>query len=413
MFIVISKGALMEELLERGCGLDVHKKTIVACIMMGFGKKTRKETRTFGTTTEDLEELGEWLKENNIEHVAVESTSVYWLPIFNVLGDGFDFTLANARHIKNVPGRKTDVKDSEWICKLLKCGLIQKSFIPPEPIRHLRDLTRYRSSLIRNLCRAKNHYIKLLESKGIKLSSVFSDPFGKTARKLLEALMDGETNFKELLSYIPGQVKASKKEIRKALKGNMQNKHCRLLRIAYDRIIELENAIKELDAEIGQELIPYAKQVELLKTIPGVGNTAAAIMIAELGTNMDQFPTAQNLASWAGMAPGNNESAGKNKNARINPGNKYLKVSLLQSAWAAIRQKDTFWHATYHRKAPRIGKKKAAVAIGHKILIVAYYMLKNNVPYYELGPEFGNDKLRLKRIEYHTQQLEQLTALAA
>ncbi len=413
MFVVISKGALMEELLERCSGLDVHKKTVVACIMIGSGKQMQKEVRTFGTMTEDLEELSQWLKANKIKHVVVESTGVFWQPIFNVLGDEFDFTLANARYVKNVPGRKTDVKDSEWLCKLLKCGLVQKSFIPPEDIRHLREVTRYRASLVRELGRAKNRVIKFLESRGIKISTVFSDPFGKTSRRLIEALIDGVTNFKELLNYIPSRVKASKKDIRKALKGTMQDKHRRLLGIALNRVTELENAIKEIDAEIDQELSPYAEKIELLKTIPGVGDTAAATIIAEIGTNMDQFPTSQNLTSWAGMAPGNNESAGKNKNSRINPGNKYLKVTLLQSAWAAIRQKDTFWRATYNRKAPRIGKKKAAVAIGRKMLVVAYHILKENVPYHELGAEFGDKRLRLKRIEYHSKQLEQLTALAA
>lgn len=304
----------MKELLERCAGLDVHQKSVVACIMIGLGDDMRKEVKTFGTMTDDLNDLKAWLKANQIRHIVLESTGVYWKPIFNILEDEtFDISLANARNVKNVPGRKTDVKDSIWLCRLLKSGLIEKSFIPPESIRHLRDLTRYRKSEKQALVSEKNRLIKVLESANIKISSVFTDVYGKTAWNMILALADGVTNLDELVAHVPGQVKATKKDIKKALKGTLKQHHLNLLKLMINQIIELEKVIDNIEELIKEALIPYSQEVDLLKTIPGVSDTVASVIVAEIGIDMDQFPSASHLASWAGVAPGNNESAGKKK----------------------------------------------------------------------------------------------------
>ncbi len=274
----------------------------------------RTEVRSFGTMTDELEDLGRWLKENGVRHIALESTGVYWKPVFNVLEDEyFDISLANARNVKNVPGRKTDVKDSVWICRLLKSGLIEKSFIPPEEIRYLRDLTRYRKSLKQNLVSAKNRLLKLLESANIKLASVFSDVYGKTAWNIVLALTKENIDLDEITSSIPGNVKSSREDIKRALKGTLKDHHRKLLSLMIDQINDLEKAIEDVEGLIKSSLDSYAQEVDLLTTIPGVSDAVAATIIAEIGIDMNQFPTEKHIASWAGVSPGNNESAGKKK----------------------------------------------------------------------------------------------------
>ena len=303
----------MKELLERCCGIDIHKKTAVACIIVGLGKKIRKEIRTFGTMTDDIENLKLWLKENGIEKVAIESTGIYWVPIFNILEDSFEIVLANAKHIKNVPGRKTDVKDSVWLCKLLKHGLIQKSFIPPEDIRFLRELTRCRKSTVGDLTAAKNRVIKGLESGNIKLASVLSNPHGVTGWKIIKQLAYGEKSIEKLTKNLNPQIKASKEDFEKALKGTLKQHDRELLKIRIRHVESLLQIINEIEEQIRMHLKKYVVKIDLLKTIPGMGDTTAAIVLAEIGSDMSQFPSHMHIASWAGLAPGNNESAGKKK----------------------------------------------------------------------------------------------------
>jgi len=305
----------MQELLERCCGLDVHKETVVACIMIGNGKQVHKETRTFGTMTEDLRRLLQWIKENNVKHVAMESTGIYWVPIFNILEESseLEISLANARHIKNVPGRKTDMKDAEWICKLLKCGLIEKSFIPEAELRDLRMLLRYRKSLISDLSAKKNRVIKILEAANIKLASVLSDVYSVSGWKIIRAIIDGETNPEVLLQYIQRSVRASRTEILKSLTGTLRHEHIQILKLMIQHIDDLEKLISRIELQLEESTQKYSSNIQLLKTIPGVGNLVATTLVAEMGIDMNQFPSDKHLASWAGLAPSNNESAGKKK----------------------------------------------------------------------------------------------------
>lgn len=398
----------MQEILDRCAGLDVHKDSIVACIMIGSGKRMHKEVRTFGTMTDDIRDLGEWLKSHEIKDAAMESTGIYWKPIFNILDEEFNLTLANARNIKNVPGRKTDIKDSEWICKLLKNGLIEKSFIPPESIRFLRDLTRYRRSLVQDFASIKNRLIKVLESANIKLSSVFTDVYGKTAWNIIKLIANGQDSVDILTADIPSNVKASKKQIRKALTGTLQEHHLDLLKLMIQQIEDLERLIAALEEKIRENLKSYEVEVNLLKTIPGVNDTAAAVIIAEIGTDMTQFPSEKHITSWAGMAPGNNESAGKKKNTKINPGNNYLKAILVQSAWVAVKKKETYYGSAFKRLFIRIGSKKSIIAIGRKMLTAIYFVLGKGVPYKELGSNFLDGKNHERKVNYYKKQLENL-----
>lgn len=304
----------MEEILDACCGIDVHKETLTACVMKGSGKKMIKEIREFSTFTDDLKALGSWLKENGIIHVAIESTGVYWKPIFNILTeDHFDLMLVNARHVKNVPGRKTDINDSQWLCKLLKNGLLQRNFIPPEDIRNLRDLTRYRRKLIAAIASEKNRIIKTLETSNIKLSSVLSDVFGETGRRIIEDLSQGRTDPKELVKHIRWKVKHSKKDFIRALTGRITDHHRFMIRQSLNHICDLGKIIEKINAEIDTITSKHIQEFELLQTVPGIDKTVAEAVMAEIGVNMDQFPSDQHISSWAGLSPGNYESAGKKK----------------------------------------------------------------------------------------------------
>ena len=307
----------MKELLERCCGIDIHKETAVACIMIGSGKKVKKEIRTFGTMTDDIEDLKFWLMENKIKKVAIESTGIYWVPIFNILEDTIEVVLANAKHIKNVPGRKTDIKDSEWLCKLLKHGLIEKSFIPPEDIRHLRELTRCRKRILSDLTRAKNRIVKTLECANIKLGSVLSNVHGVTGWKIIKELAYGEQSIEKLTENLNPQIKASKKDFEKALKNTLKEHDRELLKIKIKHVESLQQIINAIEEQIKMHLKKYTAEIDLLKTIPGMGDTTASITLAEIGANMNQFPTDMHIASWAGLSPGNNESAGKKKALKL------------------------------------------------------------------------------------------------
>ncbi len=398
----------MEEIYERCCGLDVHRDSITACVMIGNSCQKRKQIKTFPAFTRDIKELACWLKSLKVKQVAVESTGIYWKPIFNIFEDDFEVVLVNAQHVKNVPGRKTDVKDSEWLCKLLKCGLLSKSFIPPKAIVRLRELVRYRHTLTRDLSSAKSRIIKMLENANIKLSSVFSDVFGVTSWQMIEKLVQGEESMEKLTSYIHGGCRSTKEDIQKALEGTLEIEDREILKMMMNHVKAIEASIKDLDAKIQHHLKPYQSQVELLKTIPGVKDTAAASIIAELGVDMNQFKSASHLTAWAGLCPGNNQSGGKTMSSRVRKGNKYVKVAMTQVAWAISRTKSTYLGAKYRALAPRRGKKRAIVAVGRKTLVIIYHMLRDNVPFHELGVDFLDSLEPERKAKYHSKRLEEL-----
>jgi len=375
----------MEIIIERGAGLDVHKETVVACIM---GTGIKKEVRTYLTVTNDLLRLKKWLRDNQITHLAMESTGVYWKPIFNILEDSFAVILVNARHVKNVPGRKTDVKDSEWLCKLLRSGLIRGSFIPPKEIRELRDLTRYKRKLIQTIASEKQRIQKILEDANIKLSSVASNIFGASGTRIIEELMKGDLTAEEMAELSKGRLRKRKDDLKEALVGHMEEHHIFMITASLRHMEAMEEILSTLEHKIQEKIEHHFKEeYELLQTIPPVKENASVI-IAEMGVNMDLFPTEMHLASWSGMSPGNNESAGKKKPGTTTHGNKCLKSILTEFAWVASRMKGTYLRAKYQSLVGRRGKKKALVAVGHKILIMCYHILKYKVPYKELGENY-------------------------
>jgi transposase len=309
-----NRGICMEELLDKCCGIDVHQESLTACIMKGSGKGMYKEIREFSTFTDGIQALGDWLREHKVTHVAIESTGVYWKPVFNILTEErFDLMLVNARHVKNVPGRKTDIKDSEWLCKLLKNGLLERNFIPPEDMRNLRDLTRYRSKLVATMASEKNRIIKILETANIKLSSVLSDVFGQSGCQIMEDLAKGVTDPKKLVEHVVGRVKHSKEDFIRALTGRITKHHSFLIRQTLDHICDIGKIIQNIEKEIEVITSKYNQELELLQTVPGVSSTVAAVVLAEIGADMNQFPSDQHISSWAGLSPGSYESAGKKK----------------------------------------------------------------------------------------------------
>jgi transposase len=387
-----------EQLIERGCGLDVHEKTVVATV---DGKGLEKQTKTFDTFTSSLKELNTWLKERGITHVAMESTGIYWKPVFNILEDDLTVILVNARHLKNVPGRKTDKIDSEWICKLLLSGLLKGSFIPPQRVRDMRDLSRYATKLTGQLASEKNRIQKILEDANIKLSSVLTDTSGVVSTKLIDGIIDGRTDLKALIdeSYHK-KLKAGKETLLEALTGKLTDHHRFMLQQIRSHINELERHILEIDRQMDNLLAESYELLELLKSIPGVGKETAVKIIAEIGTDMSVFPDERHLAKWAGMCPGNNESGGKKKSSRVTHGNKYLRSALVEAAWAASHTKNTYLRAKYDSLVGRKGKKKALITLGHKILCAAYHILQNKVRYKELGVEWYEKERKSRRIKY-------------
>ena len=396
-----------EQIVERGCGIDVHKKIIVATVR-GVGIK--EETKTYNSFTESIESMNDWLKDLKVTHVAMESTGVYWKPIFNILEEDFEILLVNARHIKNVPGKKTDKKDSKWIAKLLLSGLLKGSFIPPKEIRELRDLTRYKRKIIEQVSSEKNRIQKILEDANIKISSVVSSTSGATATKIISAMIGGEENIKELLKYRHGRIQSSIEDMASALKGKLTKHHKFMLQTINTSIKQKQELLSNLDKQIEKHLQASSLELdaELLQTIPGVGKDGAAYMLAEIGANMEQFPDQKHLASWAGMSPGSYERAGKKKSSRINHGNKYLRTTLVQFAWAATRTKGTYLRGKYDSLVLRRGKKRALIAVGHKILTAAYFILKDKVEYRELGYDYLQNLKKDKKISRHLKILKEL-----
>ncbi|ADD02618.1 transposase IS116/IS110/IS902 family protein [Thermoanaerobacter italicus Ab9] len=395
----------MDLVYSHVCGLDVHKKNVVACIITPEGK----EIRTFSTMTDDLIALKEFIKAKGCSVVAMESTGSYWKPIYNLLElENIKILLVNAKHIKNVPGRKTDVKDAEWIASLLQHGLLQGSFVPDREQRELRELVRYRKSLIEEKSRELNRIQKVLEGANIKLSSVVSDINGASSRSILEAIINGEENPETLAELSQGKLKNKMDELKRALKGLINHHQRMLLEIQLRHIDYLDEEITKLDEEIKNRMLPFEKDLALLDTIPGVGRRTAEQIIAEIGTNMEQFPSAAHLCSWAGLCPGHNESAGKQKSARTRKGNQKLRSSLIEAARAASRAKDTYLSSQYHRIAARRGANRAAVAVAHSILIIVYHILKRKQPYIELGPTYYEEKKRNMIIRQSLKKLESL-----
>jgi transposase len=373
------------------------------------GKGIKKETREFSTFTEDIEKCKDWLKSLGLEYGAMESTGVYWKPVFNILGEDFKLILVNARHIKNVPGRKTDVKDAEWICKLLISGLLKASFVPPEVIRNARDIFRYKTKMVEDIAREKNRVQRILEDANIKLSSVVSDVFGSTGQKILKMLLAGETDPDKIVrECYHGKLKTSREDIKKALKGRFTEHHHFMITQMFTHIANTEKQITELENRLDILLSDYKTEIDLLQDIPGIDKTAAVGIISEIGTDMTVFKNEHHLSSWAGMCPGNNESAGKKKSSRTTQGDKYLKVLLVQIAWAATRSKKTFYRAKYESLVIRRGKKRALIAVGHKILCSIYHVISKKEKYKELGNEFLEQRKLNSRIKNLTKQLDEL-----
>src|SRR6516165_3637946 len=376
----------MQTLVERGCGLDVHQATVVACLLIVCKDgKVQKQLRTFGTTTRELLRLREWLLSEGCTHLAMESTGVYWKPVYAILEGALQIVVANAQHVKKVPGRKTDVKDAEWIAELLCHGLLRSSFVPPQPIRELRDFTRYRRKLVESRSSDRNRLLKVLETANIKLASVATDVFGTSGRLMLRALIEGKSTPQEMADLAKGLLRKKIPELELALEGKLEEHHRFLLKLQLDRLERVESDLAALEQRIQEKLQPYATQLALLQEIPGVERTLAAVIIAELGVDMSVFQSVSQLASWAGVCPGNNESAGKRKSSRIPKGNVYLKTALVEAANSAARAKGTYLRDKFYRLKARRGYKRAAVAIAHKILVSIYHMLSHNASYNDLG----------------------------
>jgi transposase len=365
-------------------GLDVHKKSITACVRrVTDGGESTQESRTFGTVTAELLALGDWLAARGVRQVAMESTGVYWKPVFHILEDGFEVMLVNAQHIKRVPGRKTDLKDAEWIAPLLQHGLLSPSFIPPPPVRELRDLTRQRTQLVRERATVANRVQKVLEDANIKLASVASDPLGVSGRAMIRAMIAGQDDPGELAELARKRLRGKIPELRQALHGRVTDHHRFLLRTLMDQVGHLEGLIEQFDLRIEEQMAPFSQAAARLRTIPGVGASAAEVIVAEIGTDMSRFPTSGQLASWAGLCPGNDQSAGKRRSGKTTKGSQWLRTMLVQVAWAASRAKGTIFQAAYGRWAKRMGKKKALVAVGHKILVLIHRLLTTGTDYKE------------------------------
>jgi transposase len=399
----------MQVVHERCCGLDVHKRTVVACVLVTApdGRVT-KAVRTFTTMTAGLLALSDWLHEQGVAQIAVESTGVFWRPVFNILEDGRAVTLVNAQHLKRVPGRKTDVRDAEWLADLLRHGLLRASFIPPAPVRHLRDLTRYRTTLLQERVTEINRLQRVLETANIKLAAVATDVLGVSGRRMLAALLGGEQDAAALAALARGRLRAKLPALRQALDGRVEPHHRVLLGRILAHIDFLEESPAQLQPALERYLAPFREAVELLDTIPGVGPDAAAAIVAEVGDDMRRFASAKHLASWAGVCPGTHQSGGRRVPVKATKGNRWLRGVLGEVAWAASRAKGHYLHAQFHRLARRRGKYKALLAVAHSVLVIVYHVLRGRRPYTDLGPDYF-ERLDAQRVErYHVSRLRQL-----
>jgi transposase len=425
---------MVRRIYQRVAGLDVHKKTVTATRMrITMDERLEWETETFGTTTPELLQLHDWLLAWECTHVAMESTGEYWKPVYNVLEDSFELLVVNATHVHRVPGRKTDVTDSEWLAELQLHGLLKASFVPPKPQRALRELTRYRTRLVQERVRVVNRVQKLLEGANIKLASVASDIMGVSGRAMLEEIVAGSTDAAALADLARGRMRSKIPALEQALTGRVGDHHRFLLAQQLAHIDFLDEQIETIGAEIARQIETMAPQanspaadaapstpgdppaltwetaVALVATVPGVDQRTAEVILAEIGIDMGQFPTDKHLTSWAGLAPGNHESAGKRYSGRTRKGNRVLTSALVQAAWGAVRTKDTFLKARYHRLAARRGKKRAIVAIARSILASIWHMLTLQQPYRELGGDFFDERKKEATVSYLTRRLEKLT----
>ncbi len=399
----------MQVVYERCCGLDVHKQTVVACVMVTDATgQMRKETRTFATLTEDLGALAGWLAAHGVTHVAMESTGVYWKPVFNILDGRFEVLVVNAEHLKKLAGRKTDVQDAEWITDLLRHGLLRGSFIPSPLLRELRDLTRYRTKLTDERKSEINRLQKVLEDANLKLASVASDVMGVTGRAILNELVQGHTDPETLASLAKGRLRQKRALLEKALTGRLQPHHRFLLAQHLSHIDFLDEAIAQLDAQIEEQLRPFQATLDRWDSLPGINRRLAEIIVAEIGLDLKPFEDAEHLASWAGMCPGNNESGGKRKSGKTRKGSKWLRRALTEAAHGAARTKNKYYQSLYRRLAARRGKQRAAVAVGHSLLVTGYHLITRNQTYQDLGAHYFDERDREGVKRRALQRLEQL-----
>lgn len=424
----------MEVTYGHCAGLDVHKKTVVACcIVPGANSKDDRQIRTFSTMSQDLLALSDWLSTQGITHVAMESTGEYWKPVYNLLEANFTVLVVNAQHIKTVPGRKTDVKDAEWLAELLQHGLLRGSFIPPLPQRDLRDLTRQRTNLVREKATVINRLQKVLEWANLKLTSVVSDVSGVSARQILSALVEGQQNPEVLADLARGRLRQKREQLVAALQGNVREHHCFLIASHLSHIDFLDEQITLFDTEIGKHLEPpssveplpsealtpqedlktlpplaWQEAVALLDGIPGIGRRTAELIIAEIGTDMSRFPSAAHLARWARLCPGNHESAGKRTSGRTGPGNRWLRSALVQAAQAAVHCRDTYFGGLYHRLVFRRGKNRAIVAVAHHLLTAIYHMLQKHEPFRDLGANYWDERQKTSLLRRMCRRIRQL-----
>jgi transposase len=378
----------MEVLYLRCAGLDVHRDTVVACVRLAVGSKVEQHVETFGTTTSALLKLSDWLTGFEVTHVAMEATGVYWKPVWHVLEGSFELVLANAAHIKNVPGRKTDVNDATWIADLLAHGLIRGSFVPPAPVQAMRDLTRTRKQLVRERASHVQRVDKVLQDANLKLGSVLSELDGQSARDIIRAVISGETDPENLVELVNYRVKAPRPKIVEALRGRVMPHHRLLLKLHLEQMENIEKAMATIDAEVGQTISPFHQAADLLTTMPGIRDVAAAVIVAEVGIDMSRFPSAGHLVSWAGLCPRNDESAGKRRSTRLRKGAPWLKATLFQAAWAAIKTKGSYLRSQFLRLKARRGPKKAIAAVAASMLTAVHAMLRTGQPYRDLGATY-------------------------
>jgi transposase len=398
----------MKLMYKRCAGLDVHQRTVVACVRIVDDTKLAEEVRTFDTTTTGLLALSAWLEAEGCTHVAMEATGVYWKPVWHILESKFELVLANAAHIKNVPGRKTDVNDARWIADLLAHGLIRGSFVPPTPIQDLRALMRTRKQLVREATRNTQRIQKVLEDANIKLTGVVSEILGKSGRAVLEALAAGETDPEKLVERTGSRLKASREVLVEALRGNVREHHRFLIKLHLDQVDALNRAVRDLDARVDAHVDPFRKNIENLTTMPGISETGARVIVSEIGHDMARFPTAAHLISWAGLCPRSDESAGKRRSSRIRHGAPWLKTTLVQCAWAAIRTKDSYLRAQFHRLKSRVGPMKAIIAVAASMLTAAFHMLNTGSDYQDLGAAHLDKRDHAKMAKRLVRRLEGL-----
>jgi transposase len=397
----------MEVMYPRCAGLDVHKDSVVACARC-VSEPQHREVRTFGTTTRDLSALADWLESRGCTHVAMEATGIYWKPVWHLLEDRFELVLANAQHIRNVPGRKTDVNDATWIADLLAHGLIRSSFVPPARIQELRDLTRTRKQIVREISQHTLRIQKTLEDANVKVASVLSSVIGTSGRAMLGAIIAGEDDPERLADLAVGTARRKKSELVEALRGRITPHHRAMLKLHLDLIHALQAALDELDTAAGKLLAPIQERAALLTTMPGISDIVAQVIVAEIGVDMSRFPSAGHLISWAGLCPRNDESAGKRRSTRVRKSGTWLKTTLVTAAWAAARKNDSYLQAQFLRIKSRRGAKKAILAVAASMLTACYYMLRDGAEYRDLGPHHFDRRDKTRTIRRLVQKLNAL-----